>query len=105
MPARSPPAGRLLRPRFGKRIDLVASLAAALLLALLAFSVLERDLGTTAPTPDAADAPRAPAEPYVAAVADDHVELRSGPVTLVLVTTDAGTDWNGTAGPRTLEDE
>ncbi len=93
------PTGRVLRPRFARAINVVASLAAALLLALLAYSVaMKQDpVAPLAPT-------EPPRGPHVAAIGDNHIELRSGPVTLILVTSEAVSGLDETADPRTLED-
>jgi len=86
IPAAAPPrAAPVLRPLFGGRLDRVCAAAAALLVALLAWSASERDGGERA---DATDTAEARPGPRVVGIGDNHIELRSGPVTLVLVTSE-----------------
>jgi len=88
VPAPRLPSRAVVRRRPAAWLDRGAALAAAVLLALLLYSVVERE------------SPRSPSEaprgPHVAAIGDDRIELRSGPVTLVIVT-------GGAAGGPTQE--
>ena len=113
------PRGRVLRPRFGRRAETAVGLAVATLLAWLGYGLVtggaleepssdparggrgEEQLAVLEPEepPAVAEAPR------IEALSEDSIELRSGPVTLVLVTSRTDPAETESAGPPTPGDE